>query len=50
MSTTPDPIWHQNPPTTVPDRVIPPKPGTFDPKLPKETPAKPKKPKKKPSK
>ena len=30
------PIVHINPPTAVPDRVIPPKPGTFDPVLPIE--------------
>ena len=30
------PIQHINPPTIVPDRLPPQKPGTFDPKLPVE--------------
>jgi hypothetical protein len=43
------PITHINPPTQVPDRLPPLKPGTFDPKLPQDTEANPdKKPKKKP--
>jgi len=42
------PIQHINPPNTVPDRLPPQKPGTFDPKLPQDTEANPvpKKPKK----
>ena len=47
------PITHINPPNTVPTRVIPPKPGTYETVTVPETeanPDKPKKPKKKPSK
>ena len=43
------PITHINPPNTVPDRVIPPKPGTYDQVEVPQTeinPAKPGKPKK----
>lgn len=45
-----DPIWHQNPPNTVPTRVIPPKPGAYDQVVVPETEANPDKPKKKPKK
>jgi hypothetical protein len=41
------PIQHINPPETVPNNQPKPKPGTFDPKLPKDTEANPdKKPRK----
>jgi hypothetical protein len=45
-----DPIWHQNPPNQVPDRVIPNKPGWNEQVNVPETEANPTKPKKKPSK
>ena len=40
------PITHINPPTVVPERVIPPKPGTYDTVTVPETEANPDKPKK----
>jgi hypothetical protein len=49
MAKKPDPnkpIQHINPPNTVPTRVIPPKPGTYDEVVVPETEANPDKPKK----
>ena len=40
------PITHINPPTVVPNRVIPPKPGTYETVIVPETEANPDKPKK----
>lgn len=53
MAKKPDPnkpITHINPPTVVPDRVIPPKPGTLETVTVPETEANPDKPKPKPKK
>ena len=49
MAKKPDPnnpIYHTNPPNTVPTRVIPTKPGTYDQVVIPETEANPDKPKK----